>query len=84
MAEATEQARLIEEEAAGGEAGRLLLTGVAGLMVGAMAGLMLAPDCGAEVRRRVRESIVTCCSTCRDRLRPLVRCVCRGEAEEEA
>jgi hypothetical protein len=79
MTDTQEQIRLLGED--GGEAEKLLLAGLGGLLVGALAGVLLAPDRGSETRRRIRDSIVSCCATCRERLGPLLRCTC-GEATE--
>jgi hypothetical protein len=84
MSEATERGTTTEAEVGENEICKLVMAGLAGAVAGAVVGLMLAPERGAEIRRRIRETILTCCSTCRERLRPLLRCACGGDADEEA
>jgi gas vesicle protein len=85
MSEAVQDAEMVVEEAHGNEMGELVVAALAGAMAGAMAGLMLAPDRGVETRRRICEGMRSCCSTCRERLQPLLqRAARRGWAAESA
>jgi gas vesicle protein len=83
MPSAIEQTELIEEELDENGCEKLFIAVLAGAAVGAIAALLLAPDRGAETRRKLGEHLTRCCAKCREKLQPLLHCACgEGTAEE--